>query len=166
MSVYRNKGALVTGDASGIGQALAVQLAAQGARVVQVDVNVDGLQETVESIAQQGGQAQWRKLDVTDRAAVQAVVEEVYATEGPLDYLFNNAGVCLFGVAHQRSRALPLSPFSRRSLPIRRSRCLSGRSSTRPMLKHAWRRPSAAGCLAPSGRGPTAWTPARSTHGD
>ena len=105
MSVYRNKVALVTGGASGIGQALAVQLAAQGARVVLVDVNVDGLQETVASISQQGGQARWRQLDVTDRAAAQAVVEEVYATEGPIDYLFNNAGICLFGDAHEMTSA-------------------------------------------------------------
>ena len=105
MSVYRDKIALVTGGASGIGRAIGFALAAEGARVVLVDIRCEGLEATCQTIIKRGGLARWLKLDVSDRAAVQQVVDGVYATEGPIDYLFNNAGVCLFGEAREMTAA-------------------------------------------------------------
>jgi NAD(P)-dependent dehydrogenase (short-subunit alcohol dehydrogenase family) len=105
MSVFRDKVALVTGGASGIGRAIGRALAAQGARVVLADIRCDGLEGVCQTIAEHGGQARWVQLDVSDRAAVQAAVDDVYATEGPIDYLFNNAGVCLFGEVREMTAA-------------------------------------------------------------
>lgn len=105
MSVYQDKIVLVTGGASGIGRALGFSLATQGARVILVDIDREGLQAACETIAAQGGQARWLALDVTDRAAFHAVVEDITTTDGPIDYLFNNAGVCLFGEAHEMTAA-------------------------------------------------------------
>jgi 3-oxoacyl-[acyl-carrier protein] reductase len=73
---------LVTGAASGIGQAVAVQFAAQGAQVAATDLRGDDLP----------GDTTWA-LDLTDRTAIKRVVGEVVERLGPIDVLVNNAGV-------------------------------------------------------------------------
>ena len=105
MSVFRDTISLITGGASGIGRAIGTALAAQGARVVLVDINCDGLEAACQAITDAGGQARWLELDVTDSASLRRVVDDVYATEGPIDYLFNNAGIALFGEAHEMTAA-------------------------------------------------------------
>lgn len=67
--------ALVTGAASGIGRAVAVSLAADGARVVCVDVNAPALEDTVAAIIAAGGSAVGVAVDLTDQAAVASLVE-------------------------------------------------------------------------------------------
>ena len=82
--------ALVTGAASGIGQATAMLLAGRGAAVACLDVNADGLAETAAAI---GERALPIPCDVTDLAAVEAAVSQAAADLGGLDAVANVAGV-------------------------------------------------------------------------
>lgn len=80
--------ALVTGASKGIGRAGAVALATAGAEVVLAARSLDALEATVAALAAAGHRARAVRLDVTDRAAVRALV----AAEAPFDLLLNNAG--------------------------------------------------------------------------
>ncbi|KTG11067.1 dehydrogenase [Haloprofundus marisrubri] len=84
--------ALVTGAASGIGEATAERLAAAGAHVVVTDVDTTGGEETVDRIEADDGDATFHELDVRDREAFISVVQAVDEEHG-LDVLVNNAGV-------------------------------------------------------------------------
>ena len=84
---------LVTGAGSGLGRATARLFAAEGARVCAVDVNREGLEETVAAICAAGGTAEAEGCDVADAAAVRAAVERAVGRLGRLDVLVNAAGV-------------------------------------------------------------------------
>ena len=84
------KFALVTGGGSGIGEGIAKAMAAAGARVIVADVNLQGAQRVALEI---GANAQAEILDVTDRAAVDALAANILATSGPISVLVNNAGI-------------------------------------------------------------------------
>ena len=105
MKIYRDKVAVVTGGASGIGRALGQALARFGARVVLADIDEALLKTTCDGIEADGGRVRGVTLDVTDGAQVQRVIDEIYAEEGPIDYLFNNAGIALFGEAYEMTLA-------------------------------------------------------------
>ncbi|MGD9603214.1 MAG: SDR family NAD(P)-dependent oxidoreductase [Gammaproteobacteria bacterium] len=83
--------ALVTGGASGIGQAAAVLLAAHGAEVMIADIDVPGGEAVVAAIAAAGGRAHFRRTDVTDRADVRRMVADAEQAMGGLAILVNNA---------------------------------------------------------------------------
>ncbi|MBX7552396.1 SDR family oxidoreductase [Streptomyces sp. NPDC004232] len=87
--------AVVTGAASGIGEALAVQLAAEGARVALLARRAERLRALVEKIRADGGEALAVAADVTDDASVDAARDLVHETFGPVDLVVNNAGVML-----------------------------------------------------------------------
>ncbi|SED15228.1 NADP-dependent 3-hydroxy acid dehydrogenase YdfG [Streptomyces sp. 2231.1] len=87
--------AVVTGAASGIGEAAALQLAAQGARVALLARRADRLDAVVEKIRADGGRALAVTADVTDDASVEAARELVHETFGAVDLVVNNAGVML-----------------------------------------------------------------------
>lgn len=84
--------ALVTGGASGIGRAICLRLANEGARVFAADVNVAGAQQTASDIRQSDGLATAIELDVTDFKAVGNVVATIRSSNSPLDVLINCAG--------------------------------------------------------------------------
>jgi len=87
------KRALITGAASGIGQASAVRFAAEGAEVVAVDVSGDGLARTVAQIEGAGGHARAFEGDASDEAFVETVVSSCVSDLGGLDVMFANAGI-------------------------------------------------------------------------
>lgn len=89
--------ALVTGASSGIGEATAEQLAAQGAAVALVARRADRLETLAGRIRDSGGTALVIEADVTDQARAVAAVERTVAELGRLDTLVNNAGVMLLG---------------------------------------------------------------------
>jgi len=90
---FKDRIALVTGAASGIGLALSEQLSAEGATVVMTDINA----ELCASAAHRITGAESVGLDVTDAGAVQAAVDDVVARHGRLDLIFNNAGIATAG---------------------------------------------------------------------
>ncbi|MFI1722904.1 SDR family oxidoreductase [Streptomyces sp. NPDC020489] len=87
--------AVVTGAASGIGEAVAVLLAAQGAKVALLARRQERLDAVVEKIRADGGQALAVVADVTDGDSVDAAVERVHAAYGAVDLVVNSAGVML-----------------------------------------------------------------------
>jgi NADP-dependent 3-hydroxy acid dehydrogenase YdfG len=91
--------ALVTGASSGIGEATARRLAADGAAVAIAARRVDRLEALAREIVDAGGRALAIESDVTDRAQAEALVERTAAELGRLDTVVNNAGVMLLGPA-------------------------------------------------------------------
>jgi 2-hydroxycyclohexanecarboxyl-CoA dehydrogenase len=87
-----HRAAFVTGGASGIGRAIALALAREGARVAVADVNADGARRTAAEIQAAGGNAVAQPLDITDVAAVDASIDGVAAHWGGLHVLVNCAG--------------------------------------------------------------------------
>ncbi|MGY8526827.1 SDR family oxidoreductase [Paracidovorax citrulli] len=100
MSTIAEKVILITGASSGIGEATARVLAAAGATVMLGARRTERLETLVAEIAQAGGKAHSRRLDVTSREDTQAFVDEAVAAYGRVDVLINNAGV------------MPLSPMA------------------------------------------------------
>lgn len=88
-----NKVAIVTGGASGIGQATARLFAQAGAHVAIFDVNVEGGTQTAEAIRSGGGQAIFIETDVSVSADVEAAVTRTLEEFGRLDVIFNGAGL-------------------------------------------------------------------------
>ena len=85
--------ALVTGAGRGLGRCIAQSLAAAGAKVACIDVNVESLADTVAAIRGAGGTAEPIACDVTDSARVGQVVDEVVKLWSGLNILVNNAGI-------------------------------------------------------------------------
>jgi NAD(P)-dependent dehydrogenase (short-subunit alcohol dehydrogenase family) len=89
---FEGKVALVTGGGSGIGQAAALAFARKGASVVITGRRVEAGQETVALIQAEGCAGVFIRADVTKEADIQALIQEIIARYGRLDYAFNNAG--------------------------------------------------------------------------
>ncbi len=97
--------AVVTGAASGIGRAIAIALGRRGCHVALVDVNDEGLAETVALMREHDVPVSRYVADVADREAVAALPERVIGEHRGVDLLFNNAGVALGGTFEQVSPA-------------------------------------------------------------
>jgi 3-oxoacyl-[acyl-carrier protein] reductase len=93
-----DKVALVTGASRGLGKAIALALAAEGASIAAVARSEDALKETVEAIRAAGGTVEPYALDVSDDVAAEAVVEKIAAHFKHVDVLVNNAGVTRDGL--------------------------------------------------------------------
>lgn len=92
MDRLKDKVALVTGAASGIGQATALLFAREGARVVATDIATRG-EQVARDIRAEGGQGLFLMHDVTDEVAWHAVMSRTLEAHGRLDILVNNAGI-------------------------------------------------------------------------
>ena len=98
-----NKVAIVTGAGSGIGEASAIRLAEEGAKVICADINGPAAQATAQSIREAGGSARGVTIDISDFQQCDAVVADTIKEFGTVDILVNNAGVNLPGVFHEVS---------------------------------------------------------------
>lgn len=83
---------VVTGAASGIGKAIAIMAAAQGAKVIVADMNEEAGQAAVDEIQKAGGKAEFHQVNLTDRASIEAFGAGVLASVGTVDILINSAG--------------------------------------------------------------------------
>jgi len=95
MNSFRDQVVVITGAASGIGEALSRQLAAQGARLLLADVDATRLDAVAQSLRQAGAICHARACDVADADAVQALADIAQRELGGTDLLVNNAGVAL-----------------------------------------------------------------------
>jgi len=95
MKEFRHKVCVITGAGSGIGRALALDLAVRGARLAISDVNADTVAETAAEAVQLGAEVEHYVLDVSSREAVFAHADEVVARFGTANLVINNAGVAM-----------------------------------------------------------------------
>ncbi|MEN9360260.1 MAG: Cyclopentanol dehydrogenase [Verrucomicrobiota bacterium] len=89
--------AAITGGASGIGRAIAETFAAEGAKVLILDVNADNGKDTLAAIKKAGGQADFAQTDITDFAAVDKLFKAAAKKHGSFDVLVNSAGIAAVG---------------------------------------------------------------------
>jgi NAD(P)-dependent dehydrogenase (short-subunit alcohol dehydrogenase family) len=94
---FHGKVAVVTGGGSGIGRALALALAREGARIVVADVDETDAAETVRRVAAAGGEGLAVRTDVADRRQVESLADRAFDRHGTVHLLFNNAGVVVHG---------------------------------------------------------------------
>lgn len=93
MNRLKDKVAIITGSGSGIGRGIACKFAEEGARVVVADMSEDGGRETVRLIEEAGGVALFQRVDITQAAQVEAMVQGAVNAFGTVTTLVNNAGI-------------------------------------------------------------------------
>lgn len=103
MRIIRGKKAVVTGAASGIGRAIALALAREGADLFLVDIDADGLARVADEARKHGITVVTRICDVADPAQITAAVQSLQAAWNALDILVNNAGVTYYGATNAMS---------------------------------------------------------------
>ena len=105
MSELTNQLAVVTGAGRGIGQAIALKLAAAGADIACVDLKLEFCAETVQKVQGLGRKAWAFAANVSDAASVEATAEQILTTAGKVDILVNNAGITKDGLLMRMSEA-------------------------------------------------------------
>jgi NAD(P)-dependent dehydrogenase (short-subunit alcohol dehydrogenase family) len=101
LRIFDGAVAIVTGGASGIGQALAEELSRRGSEVILADLQYELAQKVASQISSAGGKATAKQVDITDFMAVETLVRETVSRTGRLDYMFNNAGIGIGGEVWQ-----------------------------------------------------------------
>ena len=105
MKQLENQIAVVTGAGRGIGRAIALKFAAQGADIAAVDLKTEFVQETVEEVRKLGRKAWAVSANVSEAASVEAAVEQILKEAGRVDILVNNAGITKDGLVMRMSEA-------------------------------------------------------------
>jgi len=105
MSQFEHQTAVVTGAGRGIGRAIALKLAAEGAAVACVSRTAENAEKIAQEIVASGGKAWSYAADVADAAAVTATADAILAQAGRVDILVNNAGVTRDGLLMRMSEA-------------------------------------------------------------
>jgi 3-oxoacyl-[acyl-carrier protein] reductase len=105
MKQLENQIAVVTGAGRGIGQAIALKLAASGADIVAVDLKPEFVQQTVGEVQKLGRKAWAIAANVADAASVEAAAEQILKEAGRVDILVNNAGITKDGLLLRMSEA-------------------------------------------------------------
>ena len=97
--IFEKATAIITGGASGIGLALAEELAKLGCEVILADLQIELAEKVASETRFSGGKATAVEIDVTDFHAMEKLVQETVKRTGRLDYIFNNAGIVIGGTA-------------------------------------------------------------------
>ena len=100
---FKDKVAIVTGGASGIGRALCEELGQRGAVVIVADIKTKTAQQVASAIVATGGRARAAYLDVSQAQDVEKLIDETASEHGRLDYMFNNAGIAIAGEVRDMS---------------------------------------------------------------
>ncbi len=103
--LLKDKVAVITGAGSGVGRAAALIFARHGAKLMLADIGADAVAETVRMVMAEGGIASAQSCDVSDEAAVDALVAAAVASFGRLDIIYNNAGITVQMTADPASRS-------------------------------------------------------------
>jgi len=98
MKRFEGRISIVTGASQGIGEAVALDLAAEGATLILVDVQKDKLEAVARAIRAGGVRVDVHPADVADGARAQQIAEAVVAEHGRIDHLVNNAGITRYGL--------------------------------------------------------------------
>ena len=104
MGKLDNLGAIVTGAAEGIGEAIAIELASNGAKVACIDFNKESGIDTAKKINDIGGEALFIKTDISDPNQVKSMVSESSNFLESIDILVNNAAKFIFGAVEDVSQ--------------------------------------------------------------
>jgi len=99
----KDKVTIMTGGARGLGKAMALSLAQAGSNIVVVDLDLETAQQTAGAIASEGVRTLALKVDVTNQAEVEEMVDEIVRQFGRIDVLFNNAGIAQWVNAEEMS---------------------------------------------------------------
>ncbi len=95
MKEFRGRVAAITGAGSGIGRAIALELASRGCHLALTDINEAGVEETAKDARARGVDVTSGRLDVAERASVHAWANQVVRDHGKVNLVFNNAGVAV-----------------------------------------------------------------------
>jgi len=109
---FVNRVVVVTGAAGGLGRTSAYAFAREGAQLVLVDVNEQGLTETAAEIRKQGGTAATHRVDLSLEAEIKAFGAQICAQHPKIDALYNNAGIA-YGEVNQSIDAVSLEKWLR-----------------------------------------------------
>lgn len=131
-----NRTAIVTGSRRGIGKAIALALASEGASVVVTDINQEDCQKVVDQIKSSGGRALAVKCDVSMKSEVQAMVAETIKEFGKIDILVNNAMYSYIGPFWR----MPEEEWDRTLDVNLKGAFLCSQAVTRNMIKNNWGR--------------------------
>lgn len=104
MKNLQGKWVLITGAASGIGQALALEFAAAGSNIIIADINEEGMKNTNSQIEARGGKALCIRADMAKVEEIQALADRAIVEAGQVDILVNNAGIAFVSEAQNVTR--------------------------------------------------------------